>query len=566
MGEQSSSNSAGITGHVQMLLVIALASVLLFTNLDSVLDTVEGYWACIVQQMYATGQIFELKIGHYDYFDKPHLSYWLQFLFSKISGGVTETTLRLPSAFAALGALVLSFLLSKRWFGRRVAVMAAFILLTTVQFLKWGTNAETEMLNLTALLLLIWLFFRFKDSQGNLWFYVLTGIMAVASWIKGPMCYLLPGLVILMRSLVFKDWKWFRLKHFVLAGTLSIAIYFSLFILAWLATGKWNALYMVYRENVLRFVAPFDHEKPWYFYVLYIWKILLPWALFFALAIFYLLKNWRIMSRQMKQLLLILAVIFLFFSFSGSKRYYYLIPILPFSSMLLAYFFELLPKLSAPWRMAAGLLWIVLGALCVILGACVILLHFGNPIDAIDRLTFLDPAGVARVVPLLGSGKFFALSVGLFAAGAFILIASVRRASFTATLSLMAALYSVLFMYYFVAAPELGKLDGKRDLAWAIVKAIPPNKQIVFYPGLRPLLLFYLEDFGGLPNYTYDYDIQRIRRQLVESGGYLIAREDELGHVQAHWEPVVLERRLRLLKKDGVQPWGLFRPRMGGPS
>jgi 4-amino-4-deoxy-L-arabinose transferase-like glycosyltransferase len=565
VSDRLSSRFAGNIGKVQIFLVLVLALPLLFTNLDSVLKTVEGYWACIVQQMNGTGQIFELKIGYTDYFDKPYLSYWLQLLFSKISGGVTETTLRLPSVFAALASLVLSFVLSHRWFGRRVAVMASLILLTTVQFLRWGTDAETEMLNMASILLLIWMFFRFKDSPGNLWFYALTAMMAVGSWIKGPMCYVIPGLVILLHSLIFRDWKWFRGNHFVLAGMLSIALYFSLFVVAWLATGKWDALYMVYRENVLRFVAPFDHEKPWYFYALYLWKVLLPWVLFFVLAIFYVLKNWRTTPQETKQLLLVIAAIFLFFSFSGSKRYYYLIPILPFTSMLLAYFFDMLPKLSTPWRMGTGSLWILLGSVCVILAATAILLHLSNPTNTVGRLTFLEPAGVAKVWPILESEKFFILSVVWLAAGVFIFFAGTRRASFSTTLSLIGALYTLFFMYYVVAVPEFERFSGKRGLAQTIVKTVSANEEVIFYPGLQPSLLFYLDDFGGLPNYTCASDIQKVHRQLQGGRGFLIAREDEIGPVLALWEPIVREQILRLLKKDRVRPWGLFRPKRGSP-
>ena len=561
MKDHLSSRLARNTEHVQILLVLVLASPLLFTNLDFVLKTVEGYWACIVQQMYATDHIFVLKIGFVDYFDKPYLSYWLQLLVSKISGSVTETTLRLPSALAAVGSLAMTFLFSEKWFGRRVAVMAALILLTTVQFLKWGTNAETEMLNLAALLLLIWMFFRFKDSPGNLWFYGLTAMMAVASWIKGPLCYVLPGFVILLHSIIFKDWKWFRLKHFVFAGTLSVALYFTLFVLAWLATGKWDALFMVYRENILRFVAPFDHEKPWYFYILYLWKILLPWVLFFALAIFYVLKNWRTMPREMKQLLIVMTAIFLFFSFSGSKRYYYLIPILPFTSILLAYFFDMLPKLSAPWRRGNGLLWILLGTVCVILAAGLISLRLGNPTNTIERLTFLDPTGVAKILPILTSGKFLVVSVALFAAGVFMFFASFRRTSFTVTVSSIGVLYTVFLIYFVAAAPELEKFNGKRELAQTIVKTVSAKEQVIFYPGLQPSLQFYLEDFGGLSNYTYASDIKKAHSQLLEGHGFLIAREDEIAPVLALWEPVVREQNLRLLKKDRVGPWELFRPK-----
>ena len=251
-----------------LALILVLAALVLLPNLGRPLETVEAYWADIVLGIYDSGDLFTLKIGSWEYYDKPYLSYWVQLLSAGLAGGVSETSLRLPSVAAALGSLVIVYRLALQWFGRRVALIAPFILLTTATFIGWATNAETEMPNLAAILLLIWVFFRYKDSDSNLWLYGLTTLMAVASWIKGPLGYTVPGTVMLLHSLAFRDWKWFRVGHVLIAGSLSLILYLSLFVLSWYETGHWGALYAVYQENLLRLFAPFDHVKPRYFYLL----------------------------------------------------------------------------------------------------------------------------------------------------------------------------------------------------------------------------------------------------------------------------------------------------------
>ncbi len=97
-----------------------------------------------------------------------------------------------------------------------------------------------------------------------------------------------------------------------------------------------NGLYLVYKENVLRYFQPFDHQGPIYTYFIYLPIYLFPWTLFLIPALLTLPSRWKALSLDAKWNVLSLVLIFVFFSLSGSRRSYYVLPIVPFAVLLTA--------------------------------------------------------------------------------------------------------------------------------------------------------------------------------------------------------------------------------------
>jgi len=97
-----------------------------------------------------------------------------------------------------------------------------------------------------------------------------------------------------------------------------------------------NGLYLVYRENILRYFQPFDHKDPVYTYFLYLPIYLLPWAVFFIPALGSLKIRWKTMTAESRWMVWSLFLLFLFFTVSGSRRSYYVLPMVPFAILLTA--------------------------------------------------------------------------------------------------------------------------------------------------------------------------------------------------------------------------------------
>jgi hypothetical protein len=155
-----------------------------------------------------------------------------------------------------------------------------------------------------------------------------------------------PAFCILLRSLVKKDWAWFpRPAALVFASGVFLAAFFLIPLASCVASSSWMPLSMMWKENVLRFFEPFDHEGPIYTYFVRIFDLAAPWSLFVPPALVHFLRGRREQKDDgIMEVLLAFAAIFLFFTLSGSRRSYYLLPILPFAAMLsghlLAGFFE----------------------------------------------------------------------------------------------------------------------------------------------------------------------------------------------------------------------------------
>jgi len=63
------------------------------------------------------------------------------------------------------------------------------------------------------------------------------------------------------------------------------------FILDYQLTHSDMSLYLLFKENIIRFFHPFDHKEPFYFYFYYVFITLSPWTLLLPFLIWTLKKN-----------------------------------------------------------------------------------------------------------------------------------------------------------------------------------------------------------------------------------------------------------------------------------
>jgi len=86
----------------------------------------------------------------------------------------------------------------------------------------------------------------------------------------------------------------------------------------------------------LRFFGRYDHKDPFYTYFVKIFYLAAPWSLILPVAIINCLHGVRRRVSQIPEVLILFGAIFLFFTLSGSRRSYYLLPTLPFVAILVA--------------------------------------------------------------------------------------------------------------------------------------------------------------------------------------------------------------------------------------
>lgn len=318
-----------------------LAVLLLFLNLGfGGLRGSEGRWADVVRLMILNNDYLHPMINFEAYFDKPLVSYWIIAGFSLLTGGtVTELMIRLPSAIAGLVTLWATRLIASRFAGKTTGILAGWILLTAYSFAFWGRLGEADMLNLAFSTLAVgwYVVRRDKTDFGS---YLLFGLLcAIGGQTKGLSAIAVPMLAVLADVAIARSWKKHLNWKLIAAGLVSLAVYLLPFLLA--ATKKDyadNGLSLVFQENIQRYFDSLDHKQPWYAYFIHLPQLMMPWTPILILALIAGIRNWKTGSPAEHWIMICIAVIFTVFSISDSKRVYYILPILPYCSILCAVF------------------------------------------------------------------------------------------------------------------------------------------------------------------------------------------------------------------------------------
>jgi 4-amino-4-deoxy-L-arabinose transferase-like glycosyltransferase len=297
----------------------------------------EGRWAVIARSMLRSGDFLSPILGIHSYWDKPLLSYWQVLPLSYITGGVSEFTARFPSVVWAVVMLLLTHALAKRWFGEQTALLSVGILATSFDFVFYGRDAQVEITNAAMILLCLWYFIKHKSDNRHTWIYLSGVLMALGANMKGLTLYAVPIFSILLLSVIKRDWSWMPpMKVLAPASVLSLAVFLALPTIASIHGATWEPLQWIWYENVSRFFGQYDHKSPFYTYFVKIFYLASPWSLILPFAIIYCLQGVRRRVSQIPEVLILFGAIFLFFTLSGSRRSYYLLPILPFVAILVA--------------------------------------------------------------------------------------------------------------------------------------------------------------------------------------------------------------------------------------
>jgi 4-amino-4-deoxy-L-arabinose transferase-like glycosyltransferase len=302
----------------------------------------EDRWAEIAREMRLTGDYFHPCLNGDPYFDKPLLGYWLILPVAAVADRLDEAVARLPSAIAGLVALGATISLARRLGSARQAHAAGWIFLSMWGFLFWARTAEADMENLAAIILAAAWYWARRDKPGFLSYAVFYVICFVGGQTKGLAAIAVPILVVLPDVLRAGRWRSYLSVSHVAALLLGLTVYLAPLVYAEMTRTTYNAsgLYMAFKENIVRYFRPFDHEEPFYVYFRYVPQLAFPWIPLAMGAIWSAIATFKKSAWPRKWLTLSVLLVFLFFTISGSRRSYYILPILPFLAILTACVFD----------------------------------------------------------------------------------------------------------------------------------------------------------------------------------------------------------------------------------
>jgi len=390
-----------------MVLFWLVAGLCLFGSLGARgLWGAEDRWAEIAREMRLTGDYFHPTINGEPYFDKPLLTYWLILPAAALTDRLDEGIARLPSALAGLLALGATMSLARRLGSARQARAAGWILLSMWGLIFWARTAEADMENLAAIVLAVAWYWARRDRPGFLSYAVFYLICLVGAQTKGLAAIALPLLIVLPDVVRENRWKSYVSVSHALALLIGLAAYLGPLMYAEMTgTGYGGSgLYMAFKENVVRYFRPFDHKEPFYVYFRYVPQLTFPWTPLCLAGIWTAVTTFRKWDWPDKWLALSILLIFLFFTLSGSRRSYYILPILPFCAILTSRVFD--AAVDDKWtRLAFGLQVGLLGAIAVFEILSLVLwpvlrnrIGFVAPKDLVYTTTLL---GLLAVLPLV---------------------------------------------------------------------------------------------------------------------------------------------------------------------
>jgi dolichol-phosphate mannosyltransferase len=413
--------------------VVVLAALLFFGNLRCpLLEPQEARYAEIPRQMLATGSVTVPVLHGQPYYDKPPLLYWLVMGCYTLFG-VHDWAARLVPCGAAFLTVLVTYLWGKRTLGSRAAFAGAVVLCLSARFVYLG-----RMLTMDSLLC-VWVLASLATAHFALyaprlrwgWWLLSAGACGLGLLTKGPVALALVVVPVLAYQGLNPRAAQPRWRAWLLYAAAAIGIACPWYVAAAVADPTFVD-YFVWRHNVLRYVAPFDHEEPFWFYLPGLLLGMLPWTLLLPAFIKFLGRRSAAAAARRPAALgfFLLAFVWclVFYSVAGCKRAGYILPAMPLLALALGCYLDV----ALPRRRSAGVLTLpslnrlahraTLLVLAVGIGGSLLAVGVGLQRPA-SGLTMAGLATVAFALVLrYGRGRSAPVSWGLCGAATFALL------------------------------------------------------------------------------------------------------------------------------------------------
>ncbi len=352
------------------LFLILMAGLLFFSRLGIPLqEPEEPRYAEIPRQMLKSGNFVVPVLHGLAYYDKPPLLYWLVMAAYAVFG-VHDWAARLVPSAAAFLTVLLTYGWGKQVVGPRAGFAAASMLCLSARFVYLG-----RLLTMNSLLCL-WVVAALAAAHlavrgPNLrWRYWLLSAAACSLGLltKGPVVLAL----VVVPVLIYQALQPLSARPGIGPWSAHLAVAFGLACPWYLTLAVRNpdfVDYFFWKHNVLRYVAPFDHAKPVWYYVPDLLLGMLPWSLLLLPLLKFVshrgvacfrgrLAQAKVIRKEAREsmapdatdaprrpqelgfFLLASLCCFLFYSLAGSKRAGYILPAMPTLALALGCYLD----------------------------------------------------------------------------------------------------------------------------------------------------------------------------------------------------------------------------------
>ncbi|KVV49300.1 4-amino-4-deoxy-L-arabinose transferase [Burkholderia territorii] len=449
-----------------VLALVALAIVWFAPlGLRHLIPSDEGRYAEMAREMFVTGDWITPRYNGYKYFEKPPLQTWLNALtFAWF--GIGEWQARLYTGLASFAGVLLVGFTGARLFNPLSGFLAAVVLACSPYWNLMGHFNALDMglafwmaLSLCSLLLAQRPGLQAGATRG--WMWACWAAMAFAVLSKGLVGVILPGAVLVLYTLIARDWALWKRLYLVSGLVIFFAIVTPWFVLVQQRNPEFFNFFFIVQQ-FRRYLTPEQNRPgPLYYFVPVLLVGFLPWLSVAWQSIRHALRMPRQPNGFSPMLVLLIwsAFIFLFFSASHSKLISYVLPVAPALALIIGAY---LPLMSAE-RFRRHLL----GYLVFFVAAA-----FG--------IVFLAYQGDARTPNALYRAFQLWLYAGLAVAGALTLAAAWlnRRAGVAAAITAFGAAWLAFGTIGGTGHDEFGRYSSGALLAPAVraeLAKLPPD-------------------------------------------------------------------------------------------
>ncbi|MGO9602288.1 MAG: ArnT family glycosyltransferase [Candidatus Binataceae bacterium] len=489
---------------------------------------------------------------------KPLLMHWMAAAISLADGGVTEFTVRLPSALLAIAGMLICYLYVRKLFDQISAIVAAVLLGTTFQYLQAGTGARVDM-TLTFFLELA--FFEFLAiAEGvtarRMLLYVAISFAILA---KGPVGLVLPATVALAWIVIERRWYLIRdlrlLRGAVVVAILGGGWYFA----AAYVGGMDFVRKQILSENLERFIGgPAFHEghaHPFYYVELALLGGFLPWTILFPVPLLQSVGRKSRFGPRLTYLLIWLVVVVVFYSVARSKRGVYLLALYPALATILALYLvdafmnatRATGRLTSIVSALAGIAMLLVG-IAALIGLAVVIVA---PLTMRDFLAFWG-ISAPGFVPALSSAisDRWALAAITPIVVEVLGFMALRHASLERVVGVVAAATACgALAANFIVVPAIANTLSLRDFALEMVNTAGSDSvgylgaldyDVAFYSG-RNIPIVQLHD-ADLPDYLICWKTVYERLPDSDKARFVIALASNPTGLDGSGELVLLRR------------------------
>jgi 4-amino-4-deoxy-L-arabinose transferase-like glycosyltransferase len=391
-----------------ILLLVLILAVVWFVPLGwrHLLPSDEGRYAEMAREMFLTGDWITPRYNGYKYFEKPPLQTWANALtFAWF--GIGEWQARLYTALTGFAGVLLIGFTGARVFNAATGVFAAIVLATSPYWNLMGHFNTLDMglsfwMELTLCTLLLAQRPNLPTGHVRLWMWLCWASMALAVLSKGLIGVILPGAVLVLYTLIARDWAVWKRLHLIGGVILFFAIVTPWFVLVQERNPEFLNFFFIVQQ-FKRYLTP-EQNRPgaFYYFVPVILVGFLPWLSVSVQSIRHALR----LPRQPNgfspvTMMLVWAVfIFLFFSASHSKLLSYTLPIAPALALLIGLYLPLVTPAMLRRHLAGYAVFLVVAAV-----GALFMSHLGddrNPTElyVAYRVWVLAALGVAFALTL----------------------------------------------------------------------------------------------------------------------------------------------------------------------